>query len=130
MEYITQIIIAVVTTSLGSILTYFQATKKFKTDLETVKINSETEIKKIREEADKKVKEIKTQFKNEIKKIKTETEQQIKLMIAESDIASKQNEEALKNEATNEFLKSAMKNPQKAMEQLKGLQSIADMFKK
>lgn len=114
MEWIGQLAI----TLLGSILSYLAATKKSKNDIEKAKIEANTEIEKIREESTK-----------EIERIKTETEEQIKLKIAESNLASKENDEKLKNEAMSAFFGEFLKDPKKGAGKLKDMQEIAKMFK-
>lgn len=117
MELLKQIIIALITTSFGSVLTYLAAIRKSKDEIKAVEIKAETEIKKIESE-----------YQKQIEKMKVETEEQIKLKIAESELASKENDEKLKNEAMSKFLGEFMKDPKKSAHKLKEMQEIANMF--
>lgn len=117
MELLAQVIIALITTSLGSVLTYFKAVKDSNTKIETMKINAEKEIQKIREESQK-----------ELDRIKTESEENIKTKLIESELELKNKEENLKYDAIGPFLKEMLKEPKKSVEILKSLQDIQKMF--
>lgn len=129
MEYIIQIIIAILTTTLGSILAYFKAVKKVNADLEKVKISSQTEIDKIKEESNKKIKEIEIQYESEIKKLRAQTDEIIKLKEAESSINVKQSEEDFKNKVTNDFVQKMFENPEGAIGMISKLKDIEKMLK-
>lgn len=117
MELLVQIIIALITTSLGSVLTYLAARKNADTRIEEIRINSETELNKIKEES-----------KKEIDRIRVETEEKIKVKTAETELACKEKEEALKYEALAPFMQELIKNPKKGAETIKGLQDLAKIF--
>lgn len=117
MDLLGQIIIALITTSLGSVLTYFKAVKDANTKIEAIKINADNEIKKIKEESQK-----------ELDRIKTESEENIRAKLVESELELKKKEETLKYDAMGPFLQEMLKNPKKAEETLKGLQNLAKMF--
>lgn len=118
MDFVIQIVIALITTTLGSILSYFASIRKSKDEIKALEIKSDNEIKKIESE-----------YQKQIEKMKAETEEQIKLKIAESDLVAKENDEKLKNEAMSMFLSEFMKDPQKGATKLKAMQDIANMFK-
>lgn len=90
---IREIIIALITTSFGSLLSYKKAIKESNNKIEEVKITSENEIKKIKEES-----------KKEIAKIEAECLAKIK-----------EKDEEMKNEAT----KMILENPDKLDDLLK-----------
>ncbi len=117
MDWKMQLGISIIVPIISSFLTYLSAVKKSKHEVEVIKISADNEIKKIREESDK-----------ELKRIQKETDEQIKLKIAESDLASKSNEEQLKNAAISKFLDEFMKDPEKSTVNLKAMQNIAKMF--
>lgn len=118
MEILGQIIIALVTTTLGSVLSYLAAIRKSKDEIKAVEVKAETEIKKIESE-----------YQKQIEKMRVETEEQIKLKIAESELASKKEEEKLKNDLTAKFLDEFMKNPVSGMNKLKDIEKLANIFK-
>lgn len=118
MELVKQLLIALLTTSLGSILTYLAAIRKSKDEIKAVEIKAENEIKKIESE-----------YQKQIEKMKVETEEQVKLKIAESELLSKENNEKLKNEAMSKFFNEFIKDPKKSASKLKDMQEIANMFK-
>lgn len=102
---LSQIIIALITTSLGSILTYLKAKKEFDTKLEETKINAKNEIKKIQE-----------QSKSELEKIKTETEAKIKEKSSD-----------MQNQFTADFLKDVMSNPETASQKINTIMGLAEL---
>lgn len=104
-EILYQIIIALITSSLTSILVYLRAIKEANSKIEEVKINAENEIKKIQEESNK-----------EIIRIRTEYEEQRKSKKNDSKINTKAEEESLKNKYTAKILEEFLENPTKAME--------------
>lgn len=107
MEIFIQIIVTLITTSLGSLLSYFAAIKKSKDEVKALEIKAE----------------------NEIKKMKIDTEEQIKLKIAESDLASKENDEKLKNEAVSIVINELIKNPKEMINKFKDIQEFSNIFK-
>ncbi len=117
MELLGQLIIASITTSLGSIFTYLAARKNADTRIEEIRINSETELNKIKGES-----------KKEIDRIRVETEEKIRVKIAETELASKEKEDTLKYEAMAPFMQEIFKNPKKGAETIKGLQDLVKMF--
>lgn len=117
MDLLVQVIIALITTSLGSILAYCKAVKDANTKIEAIKINADNEIKKIREESQK-----------ELDRIKTESEENIKAKLIESELELKKKEETLKYDAMGPFFQEMLKDPKKAGETIKGLQDLAKMF--
>ena len=118
MELVKQILIALLTTSLGSVLTYLAAIKKSKAEIKAVEIKAENEIKKIESE-----------YKNQIKKIKVETEELIKLKIADSELLAKENTEKIKNEAMSKFFSEFMKDPKKGAIKLEDMKKIVNNLK-
>lgn len=117
MELLGQVIIALITTSLGSVLTYLAARKNANTRIEEIRISSDTELNKIREES-----------KKEIDRIRVETEEKIRVKTVETELASKEKEESLKYEAMTPFMQNLIKDPKKGVETIKGLQELAKMF--
>lgn len=117
MEILGQIVIALITTSLGSILAYFKAVKEANTKIEALRINADNEIKKIREESQK-----------ELDRIKTESEENIRAKLVESELELKKKEEALKYDIMAPFFQELMKNPRKAGDKIKELQDLANML--
>ncbi len=120
-----QIIITLLTTALGSILSYFAAVSKTKSELEGVRINADTEIAKIREESAKEVKKLEAEHTLQIEKMRVETEEQIKLEMAKSDSSSKESEEKLKMQFMEGFLEEFMKNPAAGIQKAKQLEKAA-----
>ena len=118
MELVKQILIALLTSSLGSMLTYLAAIKKWKAEIKAVEIKAENEIKKIESE-----------YQKQIEKIKVETEELIKLKIADSELLSKENTEKIKNEAMRNFFNEFMKDPKKGASKLEDMQKFLDKFK-
>lgn len=107
MEIFIQVIITLITTSLGSVLSYLAAIKKSKDEIKALEIKAE----------------------NEIKKMKVDTEEQIKLKIAESDLTSKENDDKLKNEAVSIVINELIKNPKEMINKFKDIKEFANMFK-
>lgn len=119
MELLKQIIIALITTSLGSILSYLAAIKKSKYEIKAVEIKAENEIKKIESE-----------YQKQIEKIKVETNEQIKLKIAEIELKSKSDEDNIKTKYMDSFVKEFMDNPQQAFKKFQNMQNIVNKFPK
>ncbi len=117
MNLLGQIIIALITSSLGSILTYFKAVKEANSKIEQIKINADSEINKIREESRK-----------ELDRIRTENEERIKAKLVENELELKNKEENLKYDVMGPFIEEILKNPKKGAETLKGLQELSKMF--
>lgn len=115
MEYIYQIIIALITTSLGSILAYLKAIKQTDSKIKEVKINADNEIKKIREES-----------KRELDKIRTENEENIKSKLVENELNLKNKEENLKYEVIAPFIQKIIEDPKKGAETIKELQKLSN----
>lgn len=117
MEILNNIIIALITTGLGSILSYLAAVKKAKTEIDSIKIKSEAEIKKIEAE-----------YQKQIEKLKIETDEQIKLKMADVDIKSKSNEEDLKSKYMSDLIGQFMMNPEETYKKMENIQKIAKQF--
>ena len=64
MELVKQILIALLTTSLGSVLTYLAAIRKSKDEIKAVEIKAENEIKKLSLNIKSKLKKLKQKRKN------------------------------------------------------------------
>ena len=119
MELITQIIIALITTSLGSILAYFKSIRETNSKIEQLKINSDSEIKKIREESRK-----------ELDRIRAESEEKIKEKLIENELNLKNKEENLKYDVMGQFIQEILKDPKKGVETLKGLEELTKIIPK
>lgn len=115
MDYIYQIIIVILTTSLGAVLSFFASTKKSKDELEKVKLSTENEIKKIKEESEK-----------EISKIKIQTKELIKLETARSEISKNNKNTDMQNELAMKFMGGFLENPESATKQLTALMNLSD----
>lgn len=118
MDWKMQLGISIIVPIISSTLTYLAAIKKSKNEIESVKISADTEIKKIKEESEK-----------ELKRIQKETDEQIRLKITESELAAKDKEDNLKNQATAKYLEEFMKNPQQSIKMLDNLQQLATKLK-
>lgn len=119
MNFIKEIIIALITTSLGSILAYLKAVKKSDSRIEEIKINTKNEIEKIKEESQK-----------ELNKIKAETDANIRMKLVEAELEYKRNEENIKNNVISPLSQELIKNPKKVSDTLKEIKKIEDFLKK
>ncbi len=117
MDLLTQVIIALITTTLGSVLAYLKAVKESNIKIESIRINANNEIQKIREESEK-----------ELNKIKTESEEKIKAKLVEAELESKKQEEEIKYEAMKPFFQEILKDPKKAKNTINELQKLQEMF--
>lgn len=119
MELVKQLLIALLTTSLGSILTYLAAIRKSKDEIKAVEIKAENEIKKIESE-----------YQKQIEKIKVETDEQIKLKMAEIELKAKADEDNIKTKYMDSFVSEFMNNPQQAFKKFQSMQNVAKKFPK
>ena len=119
MEIVVNVIIALATTTLGSILAYLKAVKESNSKIEAIKISSNTELEKIREES-----------KKELDRIKVETDETIRLKIAENELEQKNKDDALKNKMLMPFVKELMSDPKGFGEKLKDFQDLSKTIKK
>lgn len=103
-QLVIQIIIALLTTTFGSILTYVAAIKKSKNEIMAVRIQAE----------------------NEIQKIKVQTEEQIKLKMADIEMKSKSDEDNIKAKYMDTFVGEFMNNPNEAIKKLESMQKAAN----
>ncbi len=112
-----QVIIALITTTIGSVLTYFKALRESDVKIETIKIKTENEIQKIKEESNK-----------EIEKIKTEYEEQRKMMKQESKINYNDKENDIKMKYTDTLIAQMIDDPDTFIKNIKGIQKVANKF--
>lgn len=122
---IYQIIIALITTSLGTIIGYLTTKKELETKITETEMKSKSEIDKIRETSESEINKIRENSKSELEKMTTEVENRIKEKIIESQIISQSNEETMKNEFVKGFLTQYQENPSVAIKNISNLQKLA-----
>lgn len=128
MELKWQLIISIGVPIATSVLTYLAAIAKTKVDIKAIEIGAETEIIKIKEESNKEIKNIEIKYQKQIEKMKIETEEQIKLKVDELELATKGDEDKMKNQMVMKFLEEFMINPQKGKMTLEELMNFSNQF--
>lgn len=116
---LSNILTILLSTTLGSFLSYKLSVKKCDTKINEVTIKCETEIQKIKEES-----------KREIEKIRVEQEELRKTSKSNSAINMRENEENLKNHFTSKMFETFIDDPEKGMEKINKLIDLQNKLPK
>lgn len=108
-EFFEKAIIPIITTVIGSFITYFKLRAETSTKIKELETHYKTEIDKIKEEANRDI---------------VQSENRIKEMIYHSELSKGENKDILLNKTVADFFKNANENPQKANETLNFLKNI------